>query len=261
MHLDKYPRPTLLRSHLSRHALVDESRGRYPVYAEQGIYTMNGWGAFRYGCGFFGIGSGSGILVIALGASFLDPGVARDAAGLVGILLGLFGLIGGVAGAVIAEGRRNRDVKIISEIPGAGFALQSGRRPVFLWFGILGLVLLGLSLTGTHLSTRDPQIDLKVVREELDGRCDVAWSAPWDGELRKSAFQCDPNRDPILSDWETAFVVSYGPRKGELYQGGEVHPSSRGEFIAGAAGLSVIGLSMCGGGWRMIVRAGQRQGR
>ncbi|MFE1613130.1 hypothetical protein ACFW7P_30875 [Streptomyces albidoflavus] len=222
--------------------------GYYTAYAEQRIYTMNGWGAFRYGCGFFGIGAGSGILVIALGASFLDPGVARDAAGLIGILLGLFGLIGGVAGAVIAEGWRNRDVKIVSEIPGAGFTLQSGRRPVFLWFGILGLVLLGLSLTGTHLSTRDPQIDLKVVREELDGRCDVAWNAPWDGELRKSEFQCDPNRDPILSDWEAAFVVSYGPRKGELYQGGEVHPSSQGEFIAGAAGLSVIGLSMCGGG-------------
>ncbi len=78
----------------------------------------------------------------------------------------------------------------------AGPGLGPGARPAVPW---------GLA------SVDDPQIDLTVLSEEPGGECVVRWKDPWDGRERTGPFRCDPDRDPLLARWETAFVVSYGP--------------------------------------------------
>ncbi|WP_143204104.1 hypothetical protein [Streptomyces kebangsaanensis] len=107
---------------------------------------------------------------------------------------------------------------------------------------------------------RDPQVDLTVVQEDASGRCTVVWKDPWSGSKRRGPFQCDPDRDPILWDFESGFVVSYGPWKGDLYNADlEGTPA-----YAVNGGLSFFGFlvlvgSGIGGGVRHVHRAVQRR--
>ncbi|MEV6202518.1 hypothetical protein AB0M64_21435 [Streptomyces sp. NPDC051771] len=85
------------------------------------------------------------------------------------------------------------------------------------WVLVVSSVVLALAWQWTDADDADPQIGLTVVSEEADGSCVVRWKDPWDGRVRTGPFACDPARDPLLADWENAFVVSYGPWKGDLY--------------------------------------------
>ncbi|MEU9856932.1 hypothetical protein [Streptomyces sp. NPDC047974] len=86
------------------------------------------------------------------------------------------------------------------------------------WVVLPFAVVLALAWNWIGAADADPQTDLTVVSEEADGDCVVRWKDPWDGRERTGPFACDPTRDPLLvGSWETAFVVSYGPWKGDLY--------------------------------------------
>ncbi|MFE5882490.1 hypothetical protein [Streptomyces hydrogenans] len=85
------------------------------------------------------------------------------------------------------------------------------------WLVVASAAVFALNWNWIGAAEADPQIDLTVVSEEADGGCVVRWTDPWDGTERSGPYRCDPDRDPLLADWETGFVVSYGPWKGDLY--------------------------------------------
>ncbi|MEV5009741.1 hypothetical protein [Streptomyces sp. NPDC055692] len=103
-------------------------------------------------------------------------------------------------------------------------------------------------------------MELTVVQEDASGRCTVVWEDPWSGSERRGPFQCDPDRDPILRDFETGFVVSYGPWKGDLYNadldGTPANTVNDGLFLSGF--LVLVGSGI-GGGVRYARRAAQRR--
>ncbi|MFF5392147.1 hypothetical protein ACFY5H_28035 [Streptomyces sp. NPDC013012] len=97
---------------------------------------------------------------------------------------------------------------------------KARRRGRWRWLVSASVLVLGacVVLSPDATSPADPQIELTVLSEEPDGGCEVRWKDPWDGRERTGPFTCDPDRDPQLADWETAFVVSDGFWKGELYR-------------------------------------------
>ncbi|MFI5758094.1 hypothetical protein [Streptomyces sp. NPDC051569] len=125
---------------------------------------------------------------------------------------------------------------------------------LFRWLVLLGAAALALGIAGDHASDMDPQIDLAVLSEQPDGTCQVRWTDPWSGAKREGPFHCDPDRDPLLYDWWTGFVVSYGPWKGDLYDAewrGTVANDANIWASDGGRALVVVGLA--GGGisrWR-----------
>ncbi|WP_406727702.1 hypothetical protein WJ438_28140 [Streptomyces sp. GD-15H] len=129
------------------------------------------------------------------------------------------------------------------------------RRPFFRWGTLLGTVLLGLGIAGAVASERDPQVDLTVVQADASGRCTVLWEDLWSGSERRGPFQCDPDRSPLLRDWESGFVVSYGPWKGGLYSTIDGSPASALEAGLGLTGLLVLAGSGVGGVVRWVRRA------
>ncbi|MFD6322968.1 hypothetical protein ACFWOL_08845 [Streptomyces sp. NPDC058442] len=129
------------------------------------------------------------------------------------------------------------------------------RRPFFRWGALLGAVLLGLGIAGAVAAERDPQVDLTVVQEDSLGRCTVVWEDPWSGSERRGPFQCDPYRSPLLRDWESGFVVSHGPWKGDLYSTVDGSPTSALEAGLGFTGLLVLAGSGVGGVVRWVRRA------
>ncbi|MFC8789337.1 hypothetical protein [Streptomyces cinereoruber] len=96
---------------------------------------------------------------------------------------------------------------------------KARRRGRWRWLVLASVLVLGafVALSPDATSAADPQIELTVLSEEPDGSCEVRWKDPWDGREHTGPFTCDPARDPLLADWETAFVVSDGFWKGELY--------------------------------------------
>lgn len=153
------------------------------------------------------------------------------------------------------------------QLPEAGLTATSTagaprprRRPLFLWTALLGAVATGLGIAGSMASERDPQVDLAVVHEDAKGNCTVAWNDPWSGKRRHGPFLCDPDRDPILRDWETGFVVSYGPWKGDLYNADlEGTPAYDVNGLLGLIGVLVLAGSGVGGGMRVARRVAERR--
>ncbi|MFE4370888.1 hypothetical protein ACFRMN_22105 [Streptomyces sp. NPDC056835] len=119
------------------------------------------------------------------------------------------------------------------------------RRGVFRWILLVGVALLGLGIAGSTAASKDPQIDLTVISQQPDGTCEVRWSDPWSGARHEGPFRCDPDRDPLLEDWWTGWVVSYGPWKGDLYdsdwRGTPANDVNDALLLAGAA-LTLTGL-------------------
>ncbi|MFJ9027479.1 hypothetical protein ACIRQP_02965 [Streptomyces sp. NPDC102274] len=119
------------------------------------------------------------------------------------------------------------------------------RRAVFRWILLVGAVLLGLGIAADSAASKDPQIDLTVISRQSDGTCEVRWSDPWSGARHEGPFRCDPDRDPLLEDWWTGWVVSYGPWKGDLYdsdlRGTPADDVNAALFLAGVA-LTLTGL-------------------
>ncbi|MFZ4299631.1 hypothetical protein ACOZE3_17170 [Streptomyces cinereoruber] len=93
------------------------------------------------------------------------------------------------------------------------------RRGRWRWLVLASVLVLAavVALSPDTMSGDNPQIELTVLSEEPDGSCEVRWTDPWDGRERTGPFACDPTRDPLLADWESAFVMSDGFWKGELY--------------------------------------------
>ncbi|MGJ3559441.1 hypothetical protein ACR6C2_14670 [Streptomyces sp. INA 01156] len=74
----------------------------------------------------------------------------------------------------------------------------------------------------------------------------MVWEDPWSGSERRGPFQCDPYRSPLLRDWESGFVVSHGPWKGDLYSTIDGSPTSVLEAGLGFTGLLVLAGSGVG---------------
>lgn len=98
------------------------------------------------------------------------------------------------------------------------------------WCGVVaGLALIGLAvaLAGSTPLPELRQIDLTVLSEEPDGRCQVRWRDPYAARDCEGAYWCDPDRDALLKGaaydpetgfgWYTGWVLAEGERKGDLY--------------------------------------------
>jgi hypothetical protein len=135
----------------------------------------------------------------------------------------------------------------------AGTGLTRPRRgpKVFRWVPLVAVLCLGLGIAGAYTSDHDPRIDLTVLSEESDGSCVVRWTDPFDGRQRTGPYHCDPGRSPLLHDWETGFVVSYGPWKGDLYNA-DWEGTSANETVGavGLTGLLLALVSLVGGAMR-----------
>ncbi|SCD40413.1 hypothetical protein GA0115241_10174 [Streptomyces sp. DpondAA-D4] len=139
-------------------------------------------------------------------------------------------------------------------------ARRRRRRPGLTWLALLvaGLAGVVLATVWAERSESDPQIDLTVLSERSDGRCVVRWNDPFDHQRRTGPYRCDPARDPLLDDWETGFVVSYGPWKGDLYNA-ELEGTSAFTVMdtVGVGGLLCALVGLVGGAVHLI-RRGRR---
>ncbi|MGW4051272.1 hypothetical protein ACWENA_10615 [Streptomyces sp. NPDC004779] len=122
------------------------------------------------------------------------------------------------------------------------------------WLVVVAAAVFAVNWNWVGAQDADPQIDLTVVSEEPDGSCVVRWRDPWSGADRSGPYRCDPGRGQgLVGVWETGFVVSYGPWKGELYgydAAGELHGSQALDTVdslaLAASGGFLVGLV---GGW------------
>ncbi|MFZ3499584.1 hypothetical protein ACODT5_41345 [Streptomyces sp. 5.8] len=128
-----------------------------------------------------------------------------------------------------------------------------------------GIALIALS-AGLYEPTPLPelrQIDLTVLNEDPDGRCEVRWRDPYAPRDRAGAYRCTPDRDALLKapaydpatgyGWDTGWVLAEGDRKGELYSLDEYEDTgthtSQAVFGAGLF-VTYIGLLAAGMRWR-----------
>ncbi|MFE3825959.1 hypothetical protein [Streptomyces sp. NPDC059092] len=141
-----------------------------------------------------------------------------------------------------------------SAIPSALTASRR-RRGLFRWVLLVGAIALGVGIASFEASEKDPHIDLTVIDERSDGLCSVRWTEPWSGTERQGTYHCDPDRDPLLHDWESGWLVSYGPWKGELYDAeerGTIANTVNGVVTLTGMALTLAGLA--GGAVRLLRR-------
>lgn len=125
-------------------------------------------------------------------------------------------------------------------------------RGTFRWLLLLGLLLAALATVWIAAAENDPQVDLTVISERADGRCEVRWTDPFDGRTRTGPFHCHGNTG-LLKGWDTGFVVSYPPFKGDLYD-----ENLRGTAavsttdVVGLSGLALIAVGLVGGAIRIV---------
>ncbi|MEU2073256.1 hypothetical protein [Streptomyces sp. NPDC013489] len=131
---------------------------------------------------------------------------------------------------------------------------RRGRRGLWRWVAVLAAVALGLGIYGTEASDNDPQVDLTVLDKQRNGSCTVAWQDPFDGTRRTGPYRCTQDLDPSLDGWDTGFVVSYGPWKGDLYNADwEGTPAGKVNEVLGLGGVLGLLVGLVGGGvawWR-----------
>lgn len=148
---------------------------------------------------------------------------------------------------------------------GAGPAVETqGRRPwwrgTFRWLLLVGCLMAALATRWSVAADHDPQVDLHVIGERADGRCAVRWTDPFDGQPRTGAYHCHEYTG-VLEGWDTGFVVSYEPFKGDLYdaelRGTPAFSTTDG---VGLSGLSLVAVGLVGGTIR-VVRARQLRTR
>ncbi|MEU1489445.1 hypothetical protein ABZ456_04190 [Streptomyces sp. NPDC005776] len=149
---------------------------------------------------------------------------------------------------------------------GTGPAVETKRRRpwwrgTFRYLLLVGCLMMALATSWTVAAEDDPQVNLTVIGERADGRCDVRWTDPFDGRPRTGPFHCHGYTDDALKGWDTGFVVSYEPFKGDLYdselRGSPAVPTTDGVGLGGLA-LAVIGLA---GGTIRVVRARRLRNR
>ncbi|MFB8039091.1 hypothetical protein ACFC5Z_40600 [Streptomyces sp. NPDC056004] len=128
-------------------------------------------------------------------------------------------------------------------------------RGTFRWVVVVGCLLMALATSWSVASENDPLVDLTVTGDSADGRCLVRWTDPFDGRTRTGPFHCEGPRGPV-EGWETGFVVSYGPFKGDLYDS-ELRGTSAvtATDTAGLGGLALAAVGLFGGVTRLVVSA------
>ncbi|MFE3947290.1 hypothetical protein ACFXPV_36350 [Streptomyces sp. NPDC059118] len=136
-------------------------------------------------------------------------------------------------------------------------------RGTFRWAVVVGCLLMALATSWSVAFENDPQVDLTVTGESDDGRCLVRWTDPFDGRTRTGPFHCQQlggTRDATLDGWETGFVVSYGPFKGDLYDS-ELRGTSAVTLtdIVGLGGLGLTAIGVIGGVTRLVRSARRRR--
>lgn len=138
--------------------------------------------------------------------------------------------------------------------------------PFFRWVLTLGCVFfvcsVGLYAVGSELSDAR-QIDLAVVEEKPDGSCRVRWFDPYQKEAREAPYHCDPDRSSTLKapqfadsrgyGWETGFMRTEGPDRGNLEDIAEADLGSPDVFLL--LGVVLISLGLIGGNLRALPRA------
>lgn len=138
-----------------------------------------------------------------------------------------------------------------------------GRRPwwrgTFRWAVVVGCLLMALATGWSVASDDDPQVDLTVIGERDGGRCLVRWTDPFDGRPRTGPFRCQQFRGPI-EGWESGFVVSYGPFKGDLYDA-DLRGTSAVTLTdtVGIGGLVLTGIGVVGGMARLVASSRLRR--
>ncbi|MEE4492352.1 hypothetical protein [Streptomyces sp. BE230] len=149
-------------------------------------------------------------------------------------------------------------------LPGQDFAAatvpatEAGRRRrpwwrgTFRWLLLAGCLMTALSISWYVASEDDPQVDLTVIGQRADGRCDVRWKDPFDGQPRTGPFHCH-GYTGLLKGWDTGFVVSYPPFKGDLYDA-EWRGTSAGAATdgVGLGGLALATVGLVGGAIRVV---------
>ncbi|MFB7553674.1 hypothetical protein [Streptomyces sp. NPDC056154] len=140
-----------------------------------------------------------------------------------------------------------------------------GRRPwwrgIFRWVFVVGCLLVALATWWSVASDDDPLVDLTVIGERGDGRCVVRWTDPYGGQKRTGLFHCAPYRASV-EGYETGYVVSYPPFKGDLYDA-ELRgtPAFAATDTVGFSGLALIAVGGVGGAIRLVVRGRGSRGR
>lgn len=118
------------------------------------------------------------------------------------------------------------------------------------------------------------QVDLTVLDERPDGRCEVRWRDPYASDTagtstagtsgtssasgeREGTYQCDPDRSSLLKGanydpetghgWDSGWVLAEGAHRGELYSLGQ-DDDRYDAFIDASDGLLLLGLLVTLGG-------------
>lgn len=140
------------------------------------------------------------------------------------------------------EGLLNRPVPRSPQSASAPATVVERRRRwgVWRWVVLVSAVVLGLGIYGAERSMDDPQIDLTILSRQDGDDCTVSWKDPFDGTARTGPYKCHPEEEH-LENWDTGFVVSYGPWKGDLYNA-EWEGTPVDKVIDVLAGLGALGL-------------------
>ncbi|MDI9832779.1 hypothetical protein [Streptomyces sp. KAU_LT] len=144
--------------------------------------------------------------------------------------------------------------------------------PFFRWVLTAGVVLfacaVGLYATGSGMPDVR-QIDLTVLDEKPDGSCTVQWNDPYRHRTREASYRCDPTRADVLkaprydgSDqgWDTGYMITEGPRRGNLWNLSTDDTPSRPEVLL-MLGTPLIAVGLVGGNLRALPRVLGVQGR
>ncbi|BAU84373.1 hypothetical protein SLA_3464 [Streptomyces laurentii] len=108
-------------------------------------------------------------------------------------------------------------------------ASRRRRTGVWRWVVLLSAAVLGTGIWFEQAARNDPAVDVTIRSVRPDHSCTVTWQDPFDGVTRTGPFRCADDADPDAYRWDSAFVVSYGPWKGEIYPVVE-----RGDYISDA---------------------------
>ncbi|MFG2114436.1 hypothetical protein ACGFRB_17675 [Streptomyces sp. NPDC048718] len=173
------------------------------------------------------------------------------------------GLLGRTAEGRTAEGRPQGGGLPKGEVLSQGGALSydvsapkarpaaSRRRGAWRWVIVVGAILLGTALRFDQAAQNDPRIDVFITSMRADHSCTVTWEDPFDGESRTGPFHCSDDATPAVSVREKAYVVSYGPWKGELYpvpeSGGGGPAVADYVVFMGVSGMFVLFAGLVGG--------------